>query len=208
MGGLVSTAIRPESGRSGEGFRQGSRVSNPAELLARLTTHGIMIGHIPGGTPELLTLDIAGALGMMHDKRGAAMLLAKYTLDGEAMRACMAHWRMMVAREAYRNGWVHPERQRAVADYTYGEWLDAQRCRSCKGVGEQMTEHGKVLKCDACEGTGLRKIGLRAPARALGMSAEGYRKSAWPTRVDWARRELIGIEHRALASLARRIGRR
>jgi hypothetical protein len=183
-------------------------MSNAGELLAMLTLHGIRIGHVPGGIPQLTPLDVAGALGMMHDRRGAAMLLAKYTMDSEAMRSCMAHWRMMVARQGYLMGWGHDDRQKLVADYTYAEWLDAQRCRSCKGVGEQMTQHGKVLKCDACDGTGLRKIGLRAPARALGMSAEGYRKSAWPMRVEWARKELVGIERRALASLANRIGKR
>lgn len=182
-------------------------MTNPAELLAMLAEHGINLQHIPGGVPSLVALDVAGALGMTHDPEGAAMLLAKYTLDARASRAFRERWRMIVDRHGYLERWPEDERQILLADYSYAEWLDAQRCRSCRGVGEQMTQQGQVQACPACEGTGLRRIGLRAPARALGMSAEGYRRSPWPARMDWCRAELQRRELTALGALARTIRR-
>ena len=178
---------------------------NPAELLAMLAEHGIVMGHIPGGIPQIVPLDVAGALGMAHDQVGAAFLLAKYTMDGAAARACLDHWRMAVDRRAYVERWDGGARQELLAEYTFAEWIDAQRCRRCKGVGEQMTERGLVAQCEACGGTGLRAIGDRPIARALDMSATAYRKSPWPSRVAWGRSELQRRESAALAALARRM---
>lgn len=182
-------------------------MSNPAELLAMLAEHGINLQHVPGGIPKLVALDVAGALGMMHDEAGAAMLLAKYTMDARATSRFRDYWRRVVDRRGYVERWPVDARQELLADYSLAEWMDAQRCRTCKGVGEQMTEQGRVQVCGACEGTGLRKIGLRAPARALGLSAEGFRKSPWAPRMDWCRRELQRRELTALAGLARRMAR-
>lgn len=47
-----------------------------AEMLAMLTEHGVDPNHIPGGWGTFAALDVAGALGMVHDHAGAAMLLA------------------------------------------------------------------------------------------------------------------------------------
>jgi hypothetical protein len=178
---------------------------HPGEILAMLAEHGISLTHIPGGMPELVALDVAAALGMMHDTPGAAMLLAKYTLDPRATDEFRNHWRMAVDRHAYSERWSIDNRQIMLADYSLAEWLDAQRCKTCRGVGTQITASGKVERCPVCEGTGLRRIGLRQPARALGMSAEGYRKSAWVNRMEWARRELIKRELTALQDFALRL---
>jgi hypothetical protein len=157
----------------------------------------------------MVALDVAGALGMLHDQAAAAMLLAKYSLDGNATRAYRDHWRTMVDRQGYREGWesgeVSAARAELLADYSLTEWLDAQRCRTCRGVGAQTGQTGRVLVCSACDGTGNRKIGLRAPARALGMSAEGFRRSPWSGRMEWARRELQRREQAALGALAWRL---
>lgn len=179
---------------------------NPAELLAMLAEHGwIDVGHVPGGIPLLRPLDVAGALGMAHDQVGGAMLLAKYTMDAGALTAFSEHWSMMVDRRAYQEQWSHDDRTAALATYTLAEWLDAQRCRTCKGVASQMTEAGRVKPCEACGGTGLRTIGDRPVARALSMSNEGYRKSPWPFRLAWCRGELQRREGAALSALAHRL---
>jgi hypothetical protein len=206
MVGLVSAEISSNATRSGCGLPHGAaKVSNPAELLSMLALRSIGLGYVPGGVPNLVALDIAGALGMMHDKPGSAMLLAKYVMDYQSSREFAAHWRLVVDRRAYTDGWAQDDRQIALADYSMGEWLDSQRCRTCRGVGTQMATEGKVSGCPACDGTGLRKIGLRAPARALGMSAESYRLSAWRHRMDWARSELQRLETAALYRLGLRL---
>jgi hypothetical protein len=179
-------------------------MSNPAELLALLSIHGINLNHVPGGIPSLVALDVAGGLGMIHDHAAAAMLLAKYSMDAHATRTYRDHWRMMVDRRAYTEGWKDDGRLVAFANYSFEEWMDAQRCRTCNGGGNNMTETGPK-DCQACEGTGLRRIGLRAPARGLGMSTEAYRKSAWPNRMEWARKELQQRELAALSALAWRM---
>jgi hypothetical protein len=178
---------------------------NPAELIAMLTEHGVVIGHIPGGKPVLLGTDVAAALGMMHDKPAAAMLLAKYALDRQALTEFARYWQMAVDAHGYSERWEADSRQTMLADYALSEWIDSQRCRTCRGVGHQVAESGKVRPCASCEGLGLRKVGLRQPARALGMSAETYRKSAWMPRVEWARRELQYRELNAITALKRLI---
>jgi len=185
--------------------QKGGEMGNPAELLSMLALRSIGLGYVPGGVPNLVALDIAGALGMMHDKPGSAMLLAKYVMDHQSSREFAEHWRLVVDRRAYTDGWAQDDRQIALADYSMGEWLDSQRCRTCRGVGTQVATEGKVTGCPACDGTGLRKIGLRAPARALGMSAESYRLSAWRHRMDWARSELQRRETAALYRLGVRL---
>ena len=202
---MVQTAIRANTGRGSGGFCQGAKVSNPAEMLSMLAQHGIMIGHIPGGKPDLVALDIAGALGMAHDQPGAAMLLAKYTMDGYAAHAFGDHWNLLVDRRAYVERWGNDNRTRSLAEYSYAEWLDSQKCRTCKGVGSQMTPEGKVGQCGSCDGTGLRKIGDRPVARALGMSNEGYRKSPWSSRIGWCRSELVRRELSALVEFSRHL---
>ncbi len=167
-----------------------------------LSIHGVNIQHVPGGIPSLVALDVAGGLGMLHDQAAAAMLLAKYSMDAHAAQTYRDHWRTMVDRKAYTDGWKDDGRWGSFADYVYAEWLDAQRCRTCKGVGEQMTQEGRVQACSACEGTGVRRIGMRGPARGLGMSVEAYRRSQWPRRMEWARRELQRRELAALSSFA------
>lgn len=179
--------------------------SDPAELLAMLAEHGVNLMHVPGGAAGFEALDIAGAIGMAHDQAGAAMLLAKYTLDAVSREAFATHWEMMVDRQAYLQRWGHDDRTRLLATYSLTEWLDSQRCRTCKGVGSQVAQHGKVSACLVCDGSGLRKIGHRHPARALDMSAEGYRKSAWPDRAQWCRAELQRREYAALGALAYRL---
>lgn len=188
--------------------------SDPAELLAMLAEHGVNLMHVPGGASGFAALDIAGAIGMAHDQTGAAMLLAKYTLDAVSREAFTAHWEIMVDRQAYLEGWnrdngargfAQQERTQLLAKYSFSQWMDAQRCRTCKGVGSQVAQHGKVSACVACDGSGLRRMGHRHPARALEMSAEGYRKSAWPRRVQWCQAELQRREYAALGDLAYRL---
>jgi hypothetical protein len=184
-------------------------MSNTAELLAMLTSHGVVIGHIPGGIPNLTAADIAGAMGMAHDDISAQMLLAKYAMDGAAMRSFRDSWAGVVARISRRDGWGRPDRASALAVYTLAEWLDSQRCRSCKGVAQQMTPEGRVEPCPACDGIGLRISGDRPVAKALGMSNEGYRKSPWRERALWCRAELLRRELTAVVEVSRHLqGRR
>lgn len=180
-------------------------MSDPAEMLAMLAIHGIDLQHVPGGIPTFVALDVAGALGMMHDQPAAAMLMAKYMLDMRATETFRDHWRLVVDRRAYVERWNHDQRAELLAAYSLAEWLDAQRCRTCKGTRRDMTSDGKVIDCAACDGVGLRKIGDRPVARGLDMSNEGYRKSSWPYRIGWARSELQRREIAALAGLGRRL---
>lgn len=178
---------------------------NPAELVAMLAAHGIDLGHVPGGVPDLVALDVAGTMGMMHDQAASALLMGKFALDLQATLAYREHWRMTVDRQAYRERWGDDPRTGRLAAYAFSEWLDSQRCRSCKGTEHDMTPDGKVVACEACDGTGLRKIGDRPVARALGMSNEGYRRSPWRERMQWARAELARREAAALDALAHRL---
>ena len=180
-------------------------VGNPAELMAMLSAHGVVIGHIPGGIPNITAADIAGAIGMAHDDMAAQMLLGKYAMDGHAIGAFRDMWKARVRGVAARDGWGHPARSESLAVYTLAEWLDAQRCRSCKGVAHQMTAEGRVEPCPACSGIGLRVVGDRPVARALGLSNEGYRKSPWRARISWGRTELWRVEQAALGEVSRHL---
>jgi hypothetical protein len=121
MGVMVQSQIRANAGRSWTGFQGERAMSNPAELLALLSIHGINLNHVPGGIPSLVALDVAGGLGMIHDHAAAAMLLAKYSMDAHATRTYRDHWRMMVDRRAYTEGWKDDGRLVAFANYSFEE---------------------------------------------------------------------------------------
>ena len=201
MGVMVSAQIRANAS-GGRARLQGERgMTDPAELLAMLSIHGINLQHVPGGVPSLVALDVAGGLGMMHDHAAAAMLHGKYSGDMYSLASFFDHWQKVVDRQAYVEKWGNDERARLLANYSFGEWYDDQKCKTCKGRSTHPNADGVVGPCPVCDGTGNRRIGHRAPARALGMSAESYRKSAWPRRMEWARGELQRRELAASAKL-------
>lgn len=176
-------------------------VVDPVERLAWLTPRGVQIGHIPGGVRVSSLEVLAGALGLMHDQTGADMLAAKYMLDAGALRMLRARWKCVVMDRAAEQGWHRqPKYQRGTTErlalITLAEWWGADRCFTCKGSGLQPNG---VPGCVACEGLGLRRRTMRADARALGgYTAEGYRTSQWPVRMQWARHELRTRELEAL----------
>lgn len=167
-----------------------------AEIMSMLTIHGITIGHIPGGTPDLVALDVAGAMGMSLTPLQADMLLAKYAHDAGSYRSARVRWFVRICDEARAKRWARGKHGtlKAMADYTLAEWIDFQRCRVCRGVGAQVTAESKVGACLRCDGTGNEPISDRAAARGLGLSAEAYRTGFWRDRVAWCRRELTRIE--------------
>ncbi len=183
-------------------------VKDPIELLAMLTEHGIDLDHIPGGGSDFSALDIAGALGMTHAELGADLLLAKGTMSVSAYRSAKAGWRLRVGNHCLDEGWDRgkPGTLIAMADYTLAEWIDPMRCRTCNGA--DVVIHQVKRTCPACDGTGLREPSDRAIARALGLSSSGYRNGPWPSRVAWARAELVHVERMTSALLARFARRR
>ncbi len=202
MGGMVAEAVRAVPDRGGAGLWE-STVKEPAELLALLTEHGVDVDRIPGGWSEFSALDIAGALGMTHADLGSDLVLAKYTMSATAYRSAKAGWRLRVGNQCLREHWDRgkPGTLVAMADYTLAEWIDPMRCRTCNGA--DVVIGGLKRTCPACEGTGLREASDRAIARALDLSATGYRNGPWPSRVVWARAEISHIERMTLALLAR-----
>jgi hypothetical protein len=181
-------------------------VGDPAEMLAMLAEHGVDLQHVPGGWPDLVALDVAGALGMDHDPMSADLLMAKYSANAKSYSSARIWWRMHVGDESLKQGWPRgkPGTTFAMADFTLDEWIAPQRCRSCKGVA-QLVVGQKVRTCASCAGTGLRPVSGRSEARGLLLSESGYRVGGWSERVTWCRKRLQRIETYALGRLARRL---
>ena len=181
---------------------------SPAEMLAQLAEHGVDLDHIHGGWPDLVALDVAGALGMDHDPLSADLLLAKYSGNAKAYSSAKIWWRMRVGDQSLADRWKRGRAGTtfALADWTLDEWISPNRCRVCKGVAELLVEK-KVQRCEACAGTGLRPSSERVAARGLKMSHTAYRTGGWAEPVAWCRRRLQVIEAEALGRLARRLRR-
>jgi hypothetical protein len=181
---------------------------DPLERLGALTARGLDIGHIPGGPPGSSFEILAGALGSMHHQRSADLLQAKFMQDARAVQSAKSRWFMDVCDRAiaedwrergkgnrngahYSNGTIH-----RLAEYTYIEWLSAERCTWCKGSGLQ--QNG-TRGCGACGGIGLARQSGRGDADAILLSESGYRTSKWPARMLWCRSELRRQEIEARA---------
>lgn len=181
-------------------------MSDPAELLAMMTAHGIQIGHVPGSVSRMTALDVAGAMGISHVPPHCQMLvLAKLCLDESARHQAWSYWfRDRVGHYRAAGAKWCPGQLRALVDHTLAEYLDANACRSCDGVGSRLVDH-QFVECEPCGGSGRRYASERAMARAFGVDRRLYAR-LWAPRIAESRRELHRWEYEALMGVAQGLG--
>lgn len=182
-------------------------MSNPAELLAMMTAHGIQItGVIPGGLSRLTALDVAGAMGIAHVPSHCQMLvLAKLCLDDNAKHQAWSFW-FQDRMELYHRLDVErrPGQVENLCRYTLTEYLSPNACERCGGVGSLLL--GELKRdCTRCRGTGKCYPGDRAMARMFDVDRRMYER-VWAPRIADGRRELHRWEYEALVGLARGLG--
>ena len=149
---------------------------NPRELLALLTARVQRFHLAPGGIPNLTAEDMAHALGLVKNENARLYARVKFTGETESADslACAIRRYIMICK--LDNGWRIP-RLGFLLDLSrlmVIEAIDPMTCTWCDGTEKDMTETGSVIVCDACHGTGKRRITDADRARLVGIS-----KSSW-----------------------------
>lgn len=199
---MVSTAVRADAGRGCRSV-QGAAVSDPAELLARLTIHGPALdgANIRATDPDRLTVaDIGHAMGMGLSREQARLLWAKYCDDVAEQGMFKAEFFMWVMDQA--RDWARPKPGMVygLAYRAADEFLSANRCPACKGASQRLIGD-LAASCATCEGTGYRYPTEQDYAKAIGCTLPAYR-AVWAGRTALCRRELSRMEYAALARFA------
>ena len=172
---------------------------DPRELLALATARGIRIEHVPGGRAGLTGLDISAALARCS-KLGAAMLAAKYQHDTVAENTANSLWCVAVMQHAFEEGWRGQfSRQKLLAEVSMAEWMDDNRCKTCKGAGSTEIDR-LVVSCETCDGTGRRYASDRQMSARMQMWRKVY-LATWRSRMNWCRAELERIESDAVLDM-------
>jgi len=149
---------------------------NPRELLALLTCRVQRFHLAPGGIPNITAEDVAAALGMMKNDEARIYARIKYCGQTEyADELARAMRRYILFRKA-DDGWRIP-RPGFILAMSYlilSEAVDPHTCSWCEGRAEVRPEHGPVIVCEACQGSGRRRMKNGDRARLMGVS-----KSSW-----------------------------
>ena len=178
------------------------------DLLSMLSLHGVRIGHVPGGVPDIVPLDIAAAIGMAHlDEHQAWLLWAKYLGDANSANQFSDYWlenRLDHAKAAgwrWENGDIY-----RLAKYSLAEHMGHNRCPECEGVGSILAGQKKIV-CHLCAGVGILYYSERQMAHYFKISRHAYRQT-WLARVMDSRKQLQAWEQQAADAIDRAIDMR
>jgi len=156
---------------------------NSQELLGLLTARVQRFHMAPGGIPRLTCNDVSHALGMIQNHDVTIYGRVKYCGQHEYAQDCAKAIRRHALIYRGDKRWRNP-RENFMLDMAYvimTEAVDPHTCTWCDGRGEVRPEHGPVIICDGCQGTGKRHIRGIDRARLLGML-----ESSWSD--TWAER--------------------
>lgn len=153
-------------------------------LLLKLTPKGIEIGKPFGGSAQISSMDVAGALAGISNP---AYLYAEVVFLGDTTKnmqeALILYTRHLASRIAQAENWkVDDIKLDICAHLAVIEHKHPGKCKTCNGSGEILT--AKVAKvCPSCNGVGSKRMTNAQLGRALGVSKDAARKT-WQYRYE------------------------
>lgn len=155
---------------------------NAGELLALLTARVQRFHLAPGGIPRITADDMAHALGMIKIPEAALYARTKFCGEPSLEELALAIRRYAMVRKADAS-WRIPRKEFLLDMCRLMVWeaIDPHTCTWCLGRAEVRPESGPVIVCDACRGTGQRRLFDSDRARIVGLA-----KSSWSD--PWAER--------------------
>jgi len=148
---------------------------NAAELLALATARPPNPDSL-GGIPLLTQQDVMYALACIHHDGAALLLRVKYAdqrsfiadLDKELCKAVAELWKAKKWGEGRLN------LLRDMGRMALAEQISPRVCMRCGGWGNDI-EHGKVIQCRPCRGTGRKKPSDSSRSRMMGINRDKWR---------------------------------
>lgn len=146
-----------------------------AERLAQLLPGSVDAERVAVAVSSLGGLELAGALAGLTKPQELA-LRAAY-LDDASSRQRLRHWlHAETAKIAVERNWRPPRGSRIFAELADLAVVDvclAPRCAWCQGAAELRTgDH--VVRCDACNGSGVYRVDVQAQLRCGPEWADRY----------------------------------
>lgn len=146
------------------------------ELMALATARSPSLEHIPGGIPILTQQDVMYALACIHHNGASLLLRVKYAdqityftaLNKELYNEILILWEAK-KWEKGKNGQLHNMGRMALIEH-----VSPRICMRCGGWGNDI-DHGKVIKCLSCRGTGRKKPSEAGRANRMGISRDKWR---------------------------------
>jgi hypothetical protein len=146
------------------------------ELLSLATARPPNWENAPGGVPVLTQQDVAQALAYIHHDGAALLLRVKFAdqqtyipqLDDELHIAITNLWKHK-KWEKGKNGFLRDMGRMALIEH-----IGTRICLRCGGWCHDI-EHGKVIKCRSCRGTGRKKPSESGRAHQMAVSRDIWR---------------------------------
>jgi hypothetical protein len=156
---------------------------DPQELLGLLTARVQRFHLAPGGIPKLTPQDVAHALGMIHNDQARLFARVKYAGQLQYVDGLALHIRKLMLDRAMDELWrIHrKDFCLSMAYLMLAESIDPMCCTWCNGRAEVKPEHGPVILCDACNGSGRRRLRELDRARLLGVTRQVW-NNTWVDR--------------------------
>lgn len=176
-----------------------------AELLAKMTPHGIVItGAGFGGTVRIDMMEVAGALGMGGLDHSAYLFgLLKYCMDHHVIGRIERIMRGHVAALSRAYQWGLTDAQIAgMAQLAILENLHDTVCRSCNGSAQVAAK-----PCEACNGSGRVPMSNRKRAALVGVAETSWRRD-WRDRANQCYQVVSRWDADVTAHLAEHFGAR
>lgn len=153
------------------------------ELLGLLTARVQRFHLAPGGIPKLTAQDVAHALGMIHNDQARLFGRAKYAGEYQYVEGLALYIRRQMLDRALEENWrIHRKEFCLSMSYLMlSEAIDPMCCSWCNGRAELKPETGPVIVCDACNGSGRRRVRELDRARLLGVTRQIW-NNTWVDR--------------------------
>lgn len=153
------------------------------ELLGLLTARVQRFHLAPGGIPKLTAEDVAHALGMIHNDQARFYARVKYAGQYEYADGLALYIRSRMLPHVASGEWrIH--RKEFLLSMSYlmlAEAIDPMCCSWCNGRAELKPEKGPVIVCDACNGSGRRRVRELDRARLLDVTRQVW-NNTWVDR--------------------------
>ena len=175
------------------------------ELFALLSAKVQRFHLAPGGIPVLTPEDVAHALGMIANDDARAFARVKYCAQLDFADSLALSIRRHMMTRKLDSSWRIP-RPGFLLDMAYlmlTEAVDPFTCASCFGRAEVRDPQGRVIYCEACNGSGKRAMRDSDRARVMDIPKSSW-SDPWGGRYRQTQIETVDVWEDMIGGAVRR----
>lgn len=172
-----------------------------AELIARLNPKAQGLEQGPPTFGAISQIDIAHAIAHVPDEGARLLVRVRYAEQPEFRQELILHVTERLIRRASQQKWRNRKPLPQLAAVAVDTFTRPRRCSACRGIGERMWGHRKIV-CQQCGGSTWNPYRPSELARAMGVSWHAW-ENTWAERLGIALDVLGSMDHMALNGLHR-----